>query len=293
MTDKPSMGNADGTVGPKLWYLRGRPSERAIPRSSTVELRPSEDPDRLVPADLNVNVWRYMDLAKYLHLLSSQKLFFARADYIAAQDPFEGSLPRLDKETTSREYNKLLSSTPELRSEYAEMRVFEQDQFRYQFPRDTFLSCWHASPFESAAMWHIYGRTDRSVAVQTTFEKLRLSLVGKAALGMIQYIDYDTESMFTGKTLGAMPFLFKRISFEYEHELRCIVQRLRDRSTAPHYDDSEKGIEVEVSLPNLVQSVFVSPDSESWYVRLLKDLTIKLGFHFEVRQSRLDSAPIF
>ena len=132
-------------------------------------------------------------------------------------------------------------------------------------------------------------RNDRSREQE---ERLRDSLSGKASLAMVQYIDYERESVFAGKVSGAVPFLFKRLSFEHEHELRCIMQRKRiDPSLA--YDDSEIGKEVEVSLEALIQEVVVSPNSEAWFFSLVKELTLKLGFHFNVRHSKLDAAPAF
>ena len=39
------------------------------------------------PADRDVSVWRYMDLAKFLWMLQKNALFFARADQLG--DPYE------------------------------------------------------------------------------------------------------------------------------------------------------------------------------------------------------------
>jgi hypothetical protein len=45
-----------------------------------------------LPTNKEVPVWRYMDLAKYLMMLNSKSLYFARANKLG--DPFEGSSTR-------------------------------------------------------------------------------------------------------------------------------------------------------------------------------------------------------
>lgn len=41
------------------------------------------------PQDQNAKIWRYIDFTKFVSLIDSQELFFARADKF--DDPFEGS----------------------------------------------------------------------------------------------------------------------------------------------------------------------------------------------------------
>jgi uncharacterized FlgJ-related protein len=42
-----------------------------------------------IPINRDVQIWRYMDLAKYLGILQRRSLFFPRAPLLS--DPFEGS----------------------------------------------------------------------------------------------------------------------------------------------------------------------------------------------------------
>ena len=44
------------------------------------------------PEDRQSIIWRYLDLAKYMHLLETASLHFTRADRLG--DPFEGSYSR-------------------------------------------------------------------------------------------------------------------------------------------------------------------------------------------------------
>lgn len=42
--------------------------------------------------DPDTRIWRYVDLTKFLDMLSRRKLYFARLDRLG--DPFEGAIPR-------------------------------------------------------------------------------------------------------------------------------------------------------------------------------------------------------
>src|ERR1700692_2386478 len=53
-----------------------------------------------LPTNKDIPIWCYMDLAKYLAMLESRSLFFARAPQLG--DPFEGSSPKMLVD--SREY---------------------------------------------------------------------------------------------------------------------------------------------------------------------------------------------
>jgi hypothetical protein len=54
----------------------------------------SEHPNFSHPTDRTIALWRYMDLSKFVALLQTGKLYFARADKLG--DPFEGSVTRLN-----------------------------------------------------------------------------------------------------------------------------------------------------------------------------------------------------
>jgi len=55
-----------------------------------------------LPANKDIPIWRYMDLAKYLAMLDRGSLFFARATLLG--DPFEGSTTNMM--VAQREYIK-------------------------------------------------------------------------------------------------------------------------------------------------------------------------------------------
>lgn len=87
------------------------------------------------------------------------------------------------------------------------------------------------------------------------------------------------------------PFLFKRQSFAHEREIRAIINAKDERITTALKRD-ENGINVSLDLNNLIEHIYVSPDSPDWFHELVKDVTVKYGIGKEVLKSSLDSEPL-
>src|ERR1700683_846222 len=76
--------------------------------------------------------------------------------------------------------------------------------------RFTYLNCWHISQHESAAMWGLYQRDGRGIAVRSTFERLTKSIQGDQSVyvGMVHYVDYGHQFIPEGNSLA--PYVYKR-----------------------------------------------------------------------------------
>lgn len=250
-------------------------------------------PDVLIPAEPSCRVWRYMELSKYLDMLLNKKLFFVRADRL--DDRFEGSWPSIDKQKHLQYWKSFKTVNPPLSDEQIEKLIADDEKLNQNRQKDTFINCWHVSESESYAMWKVYGQADKSIAIQTSFEKLQKVLLEKASLGLVEYFDFDSDSLFANKKYGACPYYFKRKSFEYERELRCVYQRVRMGPQDPNqqYVQGETGIHIDIDVQILVDRVYISPKTEGWFYTLVNDLTEKLGYRFPVLKSGIDKDPIF
>lgn len=170
----------------------------------------SDHPVFTPPADVNAKIWRYMDLSKYLSLLECGALYFSRADKLG--DPYEGAMSHSNRQMRPSVYGDAIHAS-----------AFEMRAFQLQWERQwTFVNCWHMNEHESDAMWRIYARTTDAVAIQSTYAKLFQVLPSQAFLGVVKYIDYDSEWMPEGNLFYS--FAHKRKSFEHERELRALIQ---------------------------------------------------------------------
>lgn len=179
-------------------------------------------------------VWRYMDLAKFMSLLEFGEIYFPRGDCF--EDKLEGSYskPTIEELTQNILYHLLLFGVS---LSYDEVR--ELVKLINQINRlSIFISCWHMNEYESYAMWDIYSKDGKGIAIQSTTDKILASLVDSQTLniaGKVHYLDFESEEFkvvpigIKGNTstnslsisINAMyAFLHKRISFSHEKEMR-------------------------------------------------------------------------
>ena len=144
--------------------------------------------------------------------------------------------------------------------------------------------------YESAAMWSLYGGKGDSIAVQTTYKTLFDSLPENTHVGMVQYIDYNSEEM--PEWNGFTPFMYKRASYKHETEVRAII-KLRDVTAADPDPLPEKGVWIPVDLRHIIKAVRIAPASPNWLIDLIGDVSLKYGFQFDVKRSEMDEEPFY
>lgn len=212
------------------------------------------------PENLDVRVWRYMDFTKFVSMLENRGLFLpvvAKLD-----DPFEGSYAR-GNEALRPIVHKYIPNAFNLTAGEMVQRL------RAFVP----ASCWHSNEQESAAMWKLYAKTNEAVCVQTTFCKLRDAMGSTARVGMVRYVDYETDWIPESNPLA--PFLYKRKSFEHEHEVRALIPPpniadiLQGAATEP--DDAGKWVKMDIA--KTVERVFIAPDAPDWFLELVNQVT--------------------
>jgi len=231
-------------------------------------------------------VWRYMDLFRYLSLLQSSSLHFARADQM--RDNWEGSYGQLN-----------IVRRPEIYGDSYEERTELENERREWHLLSAYLNCWHLSDIESAAMWDIYQREGRGVAVRSTWGRLKSSLTteGWVRGGKVSYVDY--QSVFIDENNAFTPFMHKRESFRHEQEVRLLHLRGYNnehfRSTGRGEARDEPGppvLALDVDISVLIESVYVAPDAPEWVHGVVSDVTAQYGHTYPVRQSDLARDPI-
>lgn len=261
------------TCAPGTCFARGK-----------IDAMYKEHPLFISPQNPAAKIWRYQDLPKLVSLLDRRALFFPQAAYLG--DPFEGSLSRAN-----------IGMRPQVYGDRASMISERVTPYFRNMTKHTYISCWHLNDCESAALWSIYGKVAESVAVQSTFERLVRSIGGDdhdVFIGQVNYVDYDTTWIPEGNALS--PFLHKRRSFEYEKELRAVIQ------SAPLNAEGQlnvfgpgisPGIEVPVNLDGLVEAIYVSPQAPPWVANVVRSIVSKYGINSEVVQSRLAEDPVY
>ena len=149
-------------------------------------------------------------------------------------------------------------------------------------------------------MWKIYLKSDEGVAVQSTLRGLRDCFDRGpdflVSIGEIQYIDYEKDPIMDLSNAFA-PFLYKRVSFEYEKEIRAVAIKQSRYEDGKYYWDTREieqpGIRVPVDLNCLIERIYVSPTGQPWFTKLVASVCQRYKIPKEVVQSPLDQGPLY
>lgn len=239
-----------------------------------------------VPND-DDKLWRYLDLSKYISMISTNALYFSVAS--AFEDKFEGArgvaqqMEEWDKQ--QKEYYEI--KIKEFRDRGAE---FDRDKQNEQIASETvnrrhfldkaarnhtFLSCWHIDNHESDGMWRAYcNDLSSAVAVQTTYKRLYTSLDDKYEMIEIGNVKYK-ENMDT--LVQENPFWVKTPPYRYESEARAIFNEpIPVKIQKGEQEDTVKpGINVPINLDILIEKVYVSPYAQPWFYDVVKSVSEK------------------
>ena len=229
----------------------------------------------------DATLWRCMDFTKFVSLLETQSLYFARADRLG--DPFDGSYSRANTALRPALYEWKLPDADwgRLWSFFKAMRQF------------TLINCWHESDHESAAMWRLYSREHDGIAVKTNFRSLTRSFTcgDVIHIGKVDYVDYNTTFIPEGNSF--YPYPHKRQSFEHEREVRAITLKIPDGGVSLDMpqETGATGSYCAVDLSLLIEEVIVAPYADSWFLELVQAVAVRYGLTAPVSRSGLSESP--
>ena len=241
-------------------------------------------------------LWKFMDISKFLSLIQRNELYFRRADCF--DDPYEGAKGIKKNETiwdeAYKEYLKELVKSakkftgkeiPDEEAQEQSLKLLNQLKENGKSWRSkSFVCCWHANEFESEAMWNLYTNDSKQgVAIQTTYNNLYLALDKDPDIytGYVNYIDFSKQFASINDTL-----FYKRYSFAHEREVRSVIHEFSNQ-------DLSTGIYKPVDLVCLIENIYVSPTSQSWFYDVVKNIVEVYGLKKPVLQSTLNEEPFY
>jgi len=273
--------------------------------------------------DLNTELQRYIDFAKFVDMLATQTIFLSRVSYF--EDQLEGGLTPtfiMSNNGTANLLEQALDSwpsakklTPEEKDEKQQRKKMQQiayetrtyDTVFGKFPHSEVdyekvfkqhrhwidANCWHANETESMAMWKIYGGTTNSVCIITNTEKLSRSLYAeskKLVLSKIHYINHEEDNFQNYH--GLAPFLHKSKFYSFEKEVRLLaydpaIDLLSER------DKDDKGTVLNVMLNDLIDEIRVAHDAPEWFFKLVQSVSIKYDVDAHVVRSKMSQSAIY
>ena len=169
----------------------------------------------------------------------------------------------------------------------------------YELTRLTKINCWHINEHESSAMWKLYLKEGKGIAIQSTIGRLESALkpfklkpeYGEESIrmGKVKYIDYRNDVMEDKSMLGR--FFYKRKSFSHEREVRIAVSlRMAEEFGC---NIPANGIFVEADLKKLISAIHLAPAVDVKFRHLVGDFIKSNGLKFKIKQSEMDDEALF
>jgi hypothetical protein len=235
------------------------------------------------PDNLNVSVWRYMDFAKFVSTLVNKGLFMCRADKLS--DRFEGALSKAMIKYDDPEFLARFANLDDVRGHLS--RIYKDQQV---IRHSAFISSWHMSELESEAMWKLYARTEEAICIRSTFTKLDSLLPSNVYVGKVSYVSYDSAE-FPIDVFS--PFIYKRMSFEHEREVRALFVDPSLRYGEANDPLRPFGRWMPLDLSQLIDGVYVAPTAPEWFLDAVRATIKQFGFDFPIHRSKLDESPLW
>ncbi len=224
----------------------------------------------------NVILWRYMNLSKFVSLLSTKSLWLARADTF--KDQSEGEFHLEMRETLEEAYKNF--------DLYENDKIKNENDFQNYLIKNAYINCWHKNDHENMVMWEIYSQAAEAVAIKTSVGDLVSSIDSspyrkKIMEFLLGEVDYTPSEQIKGKLTYTAPFFIKRPHFAYESEVRIFLSSYS--SLFPSLE-TPLGYSIPINLEEGIHEVFVHPDAQDWFLKSVKDLINAFGVTLPVKK---------
>ena len=190
------------------------------------EPKPSSPPTHIPVGDYSIV--KYLDLTKFLSLLSRKELFFCRIDKL--EDQFEGRLPRPNYDLRVQ-FEQELRDSGFLKVEMSDKKITENVERIYAFNEKLrsliCVNCWNKKAEESAALWKIYSDFNKGIMIKSSIVSLKRALENtpqEIFLTEIRYLDYQNQAMPDGNTF--YPIIHKNKAGNLKSKLTRLVNKM-------------------------------------------------------------------
>lgn len=246
-----------------------------------------------------MKIWRYVDLAKFVHMMATQSLYFACTSQM--RDPYEGWLPRSHIAAMmglNRAYldqmkctcDTILAQQPHRDSAQFDALLEDARQkldlqkLLGEVNKKFGLNCWHINEDESEAMWRLYGVTGNGIALESTEDRLKSVLTADGIIvGRVRYMNFEHDEIEKGHENYGL--FIKRNSFAHEQELRATIL----------LPTPGIGTLVPCDIDALITNVHIAPDAPPFYADTVRYIIDRadIGLKAPVLRSKLLDNPTY
>lgn len=219
-------------------------------------------------------VYRYISFGNFVGLLLSKRLWLSNVELL--EDKWELVPDSARINTIINQQSQTMSSESSLKQIATNIKSLR---------KIAFINCWSASKHESNALWNLYCPSTEGIAIQTTLERLK-----KSVLLPVLEVSYDQNKSDDPRIDAYELVTHKRPMFSYEQEVRIVlIQDLDD----PNYPGRKTiGTEIDWDPELHLENIWIHPKAQYWFAMIVTDtvrrLAPKIGdrvWHSKMNQS--------
>lgn len=259
---------------------------KTLIEASTAKMRRDDDKSKWL--------WRYMDLPKFINMITNKTLYFANARLF--EDPREGY--------TNDSFNVRLA---QITSDHSKTPFVDPNDSQRKFRNFLAVSCWTQLPVESVALWKMYTTGTSGVCIRTNID----ILLEQLAPNKIPDLIHKRVSYEHIKETDQLSAFFRKThewAFESEYRLAINMTNPKNKSlfskeigkikkrSLPDYKiptsfDQMTGITIPVDLNTLIQEVKIHYNGTDWALHDMRALIEKfIGRGPRVNHSSLNDS---
>ena len=261
---------------------------------------------------LETKIIRYMDLSKFISLISRNNVFYSNAERF--EDRNEVMVTRNDwKRIRTNEikffkeiddYYNLKYPDTELDMMNSKYRLF-QDYRKY-----VFIHCWNLFNQEKNFLWKSYTDQGKGLAIVSTIRDYLNSITDKRIMNLIkhkdvEYIDYNKFKIIRKNEIKdwddfnkLMIEFYKHYFYRDEEEYRFSISLFKELYQTDQkrtigtingceYSTEEGGIKISVDANSLINTIIISPFSSKYQRNVIINLKNTYGLKCKIRDSSI------
>jgi hypothetical protein len=214
------------------------------------------------PSDPNATIWRYVDLFKFEDLVENNRLYMRRADLL--DDKFEGTTPAAE---IAQWESAISAAATDVERRAMRAQREQLSGLIKEFQSTYYVTCWCMTPYEDIAMWERFVKYNSAdgVAMRSTFAELKSTIETPALnVGVVRYIDYDSEVFSQAQMNIVRHIMHKRIFYRNECEVRGVAlsmaaEPIRRQYVDPFLTPDREGFLASVNVQQLIKGVVLHP----------------------------------
>ena len=231
--------------------------------SEYIEIEREPYPGCSLPDNVDIHVWRYMDIDKFYTLMDTKSLYLCRADLL--QERFEGTYSREQILDLENWFNLL--GQPDISDIEREQR--RKDRVT------TYISSWCMGECDLDLMWKGYVKNPPGVAIKSTVRRL-VNICDKAIeywpidISTVSYFDH-ANGHFINYSGSPMTFFYKDEHFRLDNEIRIVHHPNCSEPSPTH-------VLIPIDIPEFIEEVVVQPKSTKKHISDIRNKLDASGF---------------